>query len=53
MSHPKWEIIDTVGVHEVASAWRALSGKKGLKMGTGFWRSMGKPAASGKGAEKQ
>lgn len=53
MSHPKWEIIDTVGVDEVASAWRALSGKKRLKMETGFSRSMGKRTASGKGADKQ
>lgn len=54
MSHPKWEIIDAVGVDEVASAWRerALSGKKRLKMETGFSRSMGKQAASGSEADK-
>lgn len=48
VSHPKWVIIDTVGVDEVASAWRELGGKKRLKMGTGFLRSMQRQAASGK-----
>lgn len=52
MSHPKWEIIGAVGVDEVTSAWRALSGKKRLKMETSFSRSVGKRAASGNEADK-
>lgn len=43
-------ITDTVGVDEVASAWRGLSGKKTPKMETGFLWSMGMQAAPGKEA---
>lgn len=43
-------ITDTVGVDEVASALRGLSGKKTPKMETGFLWSMGMQAAPGKEA---
>lgn len=44
---------EAVGVDEVASAWRRLSGKRRLKMETGFSQSMGKRAAPGEEADKR
>lgn len=50
MSHLNWEIIDAVGVDEVASACRAMRGKKGLKMETGFFAVHGKAGCIWKGS---